>query len=407
VHIAKDITEKKKFEQQLKEYSERLEQKVEERTKEIIDAKMYLASITDSSADAIISVDLDGTVRSWNRGAELILGYTAEEIIGKHYYKIVPEELRDEAEEVRKEVFEKGFVQNYETYRLCKDGKMIPVNVTLTAIKDSDGNIVGTSGVFKDLTEKKKLEQEINKTYEKLQTAYKQLKELDRMKDEFLQNVSHELKTPLTIILGSLDLLMDEDLDNKKQELLKLYRKNGWRLNTLVDTLLYFSKISSGAEELTMESLDVDEIVSDTISESRYLTDANEITIRASLKRDLPSIKADKDAVKQIFMNLLSNAIKFNRKGGKIVVSAEQDKGFIKFSVSDTGIGIDKKDLERIFDRFYQVDGSVRRKYPGTGLGLAIVKKLVELHGGKIRVESEVGKGSKFTFTLPIFQPQP
>jgi signal transduction histidine kinase len=200
---------------------------------------------------------------------------------------------------------------------------------------------------------------------------------------------------------------MDEDLDNKKQELLKLYRKNGWRLNTLVDTLLYFSKISSGAEELTMESLDVDEIVSDTISESRYLTDANEITIRASLKRDLPSIKADKDAVKQIFMNLLSNAIKFNRKGGKIVVSAEQDKGFIKFSVSDTGIGIDKKDLERIFDRFYQVDGSVRRKYPGTGLGLAIVKKLVELHGGKIRVESEVGKGSKFTFTLPIFQPQP
>lgn len=251
------------------------------------------------------------------------------------------------------------------------------------------------------------LEQKVEERTKELQKAYGELKELDRMKDEFVQNVSHELKTPMGIILGSVNILMETDLDDENREILELSKRNIWRLNRLVSDLLDFSKIESGTRELNIESLDMNEVIEESVTEMHNLADTNNVTLKTTPQKDLPLIKGDKDAIKQIFTNLLSNAIKFNEKGGKVVISAEKEGDAVKVSVSDTGTGIPKDKIPKLFTRFYQIDGSTTRKYPGTGLGLAIVRRLVEMHGGKIWVESELGKGSKFTFTLPIKETYP
>jgi signal transduction histidine kinase len=217
---------------------------------------------------------------------------------------------------------------------------------------------------------------------------------------DILQNISHELRTPLTAILGSVDLLKDEETNEEKAALFDLSKRNLWRLNTLIDDLLQLEEIQTGRKRISPQSLDTVEIVQQAISELRDIADMKGIRIEAPLDGNLV-VTGDREAIKRIFTNLLSNATKFNREGGRIVISAEEEGDFVKFSVSDTGIGIPEEELGKIFDRFYQVDRSPRRKYPGMGVGLSIVKELVEMQGGNIWVESKPGKGSTFIFTLP------
>jgi signal transduction histidine kinase len=237
-----------------------------------------------------------------------------------------------------------------------------------------------------------------------LRNSVDRLKEVDRMKDQLLSNVSHELRTPITIVKSALELLMDEDVSDEQGKLVTMSKSNLNRLDTLVGDLLYFSKGEKDIPEEEIEKISLKEVVTEAVHGISHMAEINNIKIATSIDKNIPELDASKPRLLQVFTNLLGNAIKFNKEKGsiKITTSYKKSDDKVTVSVSDTGVGISQEQLPRVFDRFYQVDGTTSRKYGGTGLGLAISKSIVEAHGGKIWVESVVGEGTTFHFTLPI-----
>jgi signal transduction histidine kinase len=237
-----------------------------------------------------------------------------------------------------------------------------------------------------------------------LRNSVDRLKEVDRMKDQLLSNVSHELRTPITIVKSALELLMDENVSNEQGKLVTMSKSNLNRLDTLVGDLLYFSKGQKEIPEEEIEKISLKDVVKEAVHGISHMAEINNIKITTFVDKNIPELDASKPRLLQVLTNLLGNAIKFNKEKGSIKIKAALKKSDdnVTVSVSDTGVGIPKEQLPRIFDRFYQVDGTTSRKYGGTGLGLAITKSIVEAHGGKIWVESVVGEGTTFHFTLPI-----
>jgi hypothetical protein len=263
-----------------------------------------------------------------------------------------------------------------------------------------DGYFSGAVLMVEEITERKKTEEELRKAHAELKIAYEELKTLDKMKDEFLSNVSHELRTPLTSIKGAFDLLDNEMLSIEQKELVFLGKQNANRLNELIGDILYYAKMEYLAYELKEDEFDLGKVIEASVRAVTPMALNSGISLETETKGEL-GLVGDKNAIFKVLSNLLSNAIKFNKKGGKVIVKAGVENGRIKVIVSDTGIGIPKDHLSKIFRKFYQVNGSTKRKYPGAGLGLSIAQTIVEKHGGKIWAESEVNKGSKFIFEIP------
>jgi diguanylate cyclase (GGDEF)-like protein/PAS domain S-box-containing protein len=404
----------------------------------------YLKNVLDNSADIIVTTDTEGRIVEFNKGAERILGYSKEDVIGTKAKEIWvrPEERDDILKILEKE----GYISNYETQLVAKDGRDIDVSLTLSYILNSKKGILGTVGISKDITEKKKLEraieernlelQELNERLEQkviertkeLEKANRELERSSRLKSQFIATMSHELRTPLNSILGFSELLMDEvfgSLTEKQKRYVNNIYNSGNHLLQLINNILDIAKIESGKIELHYEGFSVQQAISEVEAVIKSLFDRKRQSLSINIEDNVSAIKADRIKFKQIFYNLLSNAVKFTPEGGSISVQARltRDEGrgmmdessidlaseasgrpsSIEISVTDTGIGIKKEDHERIFSEFEQVDSSFSRRYEGTGLGLALTKKLVELHGGEIFVESEEGKGSTFTVILPPF----
>jgi two-component system sensor histidine kinase BarA len=267
---------------------------------------------------------------------------------------------------------------------------------------------------------------ELAEKTQRLQQAYDKLKELDRLKSNFLATMSHELRTPLTSIIGYSEMLasgMGGELNTEQTEFVQTIRNKGDHLLELITSLLDMSKFEQGQLLLKREPLDVEKLLDDVLRTVTPVATKKNISLKRVLASDLPKITGDEARLRQVIQNLTDNAIKFTPAGGHITLEAraidvsltgdeasDDESGFVllaasqravEFTVRDTGIGIPKDQLERIFDAFYQVDGSVTREHGGTGLGLSIVKKLVEAHGGKVRVESELAKGSAFFVIIP------
>ncbi|WP_406658215.1 sensor histidine kinase [Methanolobus sp. ZRKC2] len=254
----------------------------------------------------------------------------------------------------------------------------------------------------------KSLEKEVEKKTRELQrsnksllSANQKLKEVDRLKTEFLSMVSHELKTPLTAMKTSSEFLLEEkcDSDTRKQ-LLALINRNVDRQARMVDDLLDISRIESNRMKFDMESVDLHEALDYSLENIRRFSEDKGVDIVLDMPESIPRVFADKDKLIQVFVNLLNNAVKFTPGGGKITVSAQETGSNVNVSVMDNGIGIDPENLEHVFDKFYQIDSTSTRKVGGCGLGLSISKGLVEGMDGSIKVESEPGNGSKFVFTL-------
>jgi len=228
------------------------------------------------------------------------------------------------------------------------------------------------------------------------------LKELDRMKSEFLSTTAHELRTPLTSILGFSEILLKRKLDKERQNrFLKIINEESVGLGNLINDLLDVSRIESGRGfKIKKAPIELKSIILENIELFQAQTD--KYIFKVNIPPDLPKIEADKDKMNQVMENLISNAIKFSPQGGKITVSVEQAKGKLKVSVADIGVGISKKDLPHVFERFYRAENAFSLAIRGTGLGLGIVKYIIESHGGKLSVESKLGKGSTFSFTLPL-----
>jgi signal transduction histidine kinase len=234
-----------------------------------------------------------------------------------------------------------------------------------------------------------------------LEHAYAELQQADRLKDELVQNVSHELRTPLTFIKGYVDLLAGGDLgqmNERQQDCLKIVAEKTNLVTRLVSDIVFLQQIEN--ESLQLADIDLAQMIRRVV-EVTQVTARDRGTLQAVLPPDLPSVRADQDRIFQVFDNLIGNALKFGPKGGIITLQAQEIGDMVRVSVSDTGIGIPADRLERVFERFYQVDGSTTRKFGGAGLGLAIVKRIVEVHGGHIWAESQLGCGSTFLFTLP------
>jgi len=296
---------------------------------------------------------------------------------------------------------ERATIDNQE---IRQGDKIIPLEVWGNPIFDKDGRLVYAIAAFKDITQRKQAEAERIRFTQELELKNAALQRMDQLKDEFLANTSHELRTPLNGIIGIAESMIDGatgELSDRQIANLSMVVSSGRRLASLVNDILDFAKLKNGDIELQRKPVDVRQITEVVLSLSQPLVADKHLELNNEIQLDLPIVDGDENRLQQIMHNLVGNAIKFTASGS-VTVSAGVTDGMVEVTVADTGIGIAPDKFTDIFKSFVQADASTSREYGGTGLGLSITKQLVELHGGTIRVESELGKGARFIFTLPI-----
>lgn len=237
----------------------------------------------------------------------------------------------------------------------------------------------------------------------KLRKDYEELKSLDELKSNLIARVSHELKTPITIGKAAVELAIREDDPGKRRDMLVMALEAWNRENRIVTDLVNAARLKRGELKLNLEGLDIKDVITRCSRDMKQVARKKGVTIRTSIPGELPRVKGDFKALRHVFYNLIDNGIKFNHEGGEVLIEAARKGQLVEICVIDTGIGIPEDKLEKIFDRFYQIDESLTRRYGGTGMGLTIAKEIVEAHGGEIRVESRPGRGSRFCFTLPVW----
>ncbi len=334
-------------------------------------SKASFFNIVEKSTDGVVIVDKGGIVHFVNHATETLFGRKAKDLVGEMFgFPITGDE-----------------VMELDVIRQNREPGIAEMRVVETRWEGQGAWLA----LLRDITERKKAEEK--------------LKETMAMKSQFISMVSHELRTPLTAIKEGIALVVDGlagEINEEQKELLDISKKNVNRLARLINDVLDFQKIESGKMTFNMKSGDINTTakeVYDTMSSSAMNIG---VELLLKLNDNLPKARFDSDKITQVLTNLVSNAMKFTEKG-TITIEASKRNGAIQVSVSDTGHGIKEKDLPRVFDRFEQLATNGERKTGGTGLGLAISKEIIERHDGKIWVESEFGKGSKFTFTLPIY----
>ena len=363
-----------------------------------------LAAIVESSDDAIIGETLDGVITSWNQAAELILGYTAAEIVGKPVSALMPPDHSEDMVRILGRIRRGERVGHFETQRLTKDGRVIDVSLSISPIRDADGTIIGAAKVARDITERKRAEAERERLLAAAEAARAEAEAANRMKDDFLATLSHELRTPLNAIVGWAKILRSGRVDAEDiEEGLSAIDRNSHAQTQIIEDLLDISRIISGNLRLDVQRLHLSDIIEAALATVLPAANAKEIRIHKVLDSLAGPVSGDAARLQQVVWNLLANAVKFTPKGGRVQVLLERVNSHVEISVIDTGIGIQPEFLPHVFDRFRQADGSTTRRHAGLGLGLAIVKQLVEMHGGSIRAKSPgEGQGATFTLMLPI-----
>lgn len=363
-----------------------------------------LAAIVESSDDAIVAKDLKGTVTNWNRGAERIFGYSAQEMIGKPISILMPADRINEEPSILERISGGEHVEHYETKRQRKDGTIIDVSLTISPIRDASGRVVGASKIARDITDRARVHAERRHLLESERAARMEAERATRLRDDFLAVVSHELRTPLNGILGWAQLLKRGANDSiaLKQGIDAI--EQGARAQAqLIDDLLDMNRIMAGKLHLDIQNVHLASLIESALETLRPAADAKGIRLQSALATNVASIRGDPARLQQVFWNLLSNAVKFTPKGGKVQVLLERVNSHIEISVADTGVGIKPDFLPHVFERFRQADASTARRYGGLGLGLAIVKQIVELHGGTVAVESlGEGEGTTFHVRIPV-----
>jgi PAS domain S-box-containing protein len=369
---------------------------VSERKRSDIEAAR-LAAIVDGSEDAIVGKNLDGIVTSWNGGATRIFGFTAEEMVGQSIMRIIPDDLQDEEREIVARLMLGERLDHFDTVRLARGGRRVDVSLTLSPLRDAAGNVVGASKVGRDVTERKRVEQA-------LLDATVEAERANRAKTEFLAVMSHEIRTPLNSISGFTDLLATTtQLTPQQRRFTDLVKTANSALLAIVNDILDFSKVEAGQLELERRPFSLSRLIRDTVAIVSPMAAVKNLRVNVRIEPGAPeTILGDHSRLRQILLNLLNNAVKFTVNGSITVDVRKQteadDRDCVRFSVTDSGIGIPAEQQHRLFKGFSQTDSSVNRKHGGTGLGLAICKRLVELMGGEIGIVSEEGRGSTIWF---------
>ncbi len=361
------------------------------------------------------------TLHSWSKSAMKKCAITKKPIV----YRLETTGLWGEAIRQRKPIiindyaapspFKKGYPKNHIQIKRHMnvpifDGEKI-VAVAGVGNKDDDydeSDVRQLTLLMQEmwkLIQQKRTDDELKNYADELSNANKELRSLDKMKNEFLSNISHELKTPLVSIIGYTKLIDGESVgtvNDKQKKALGTVIRNSERLRHLIESLLYMSKAQYGNVEYTFDRVSISEIIDDAIVDLKLMADNKGLTIEKQVPGDLPLINGDKNKLANMLNSLVDNAIKFTNSGGKITLTASEEDGNLHITVNDTGIGIAKEFRSNLFKKFYQIDSSTTRRYGGTGLGLYISKHIVEVHNGKIWIESEEDVGTTVHVTIPI-----
>ena len=360
---------------------------LEKRNHKLRALKNYLDTVIGNMTDGIIVVDEKGKVVVYNREIENILGIKAKLVLGKKFinsplveeFKLKIETLIVRAKSVKTLAGELDYAH--------PSGELIPFGYHIKTIKE-DVNFTGTLIVLRNLRETKEL---------------MELKRIDKLKDEFVSMVSHELRTPLTSIKAYAETLLDmAEEGGVEKEFLSIINEESDRLSRLINDILDLSKIEAGKMEFIHEKNDINLIIEKAIKNMNSYAETKDIKIEQVLDYSIEKILFDKDRILQVLLNLINNSIKFTFNNDTLIVKTEKEEDYVRIEIVDHGIGIDNEHLDVIFEKFKQVQNVLTREVGGTGLGLPICKRIVEEHYGKIWVESEKGKYTKFIILLPI-----
>lgn len=353
--------------------------------------KNYMDNVINSMTNGIIVVDNKNMIRVFNKKLEELIDYPAKKARMKSITELELSENFIQNMILLKNKTEKGEkIIDEEFDYIDSEGILLPLGISTIILKEGESEL-GVIFVIRDLRESKELQE---------------LKRVDKLKDEFLSMVSHELRTPLTSIKAYTETLLDMVEENDieaETEFLTIINEESERLTRLINDILDLSKIEAGKMKFIIHDEAIDEVIERSIKNMNGFAAKKDIKLISNIEPNLQRVLIDKDRTLQILANLINNAIKFTPEEGTITVHAlnDTDKRFIRVIIEDTGIGIKEDDKDKIFEKFKQADNIMTREAGGTGLGLPICKNIIEHYGGKIWVESEVGKGSQFIFTLP------
>ncbi len=371
---------------------------------QLVSSQARLQAIVDTSLNAIVGMDEQGRVTDWNPQAETTFGWSRDKILGKALADtIIPEQHRNAHRAGIAHYLTTGdgpvLGKVLELTALDRTGREFPVELAISRAS-ALGDKPLFVGLVRDITTRKEAERAINNLNAELRIA-------NQHKSEFLATMSHELRTPLNAILGFSELLLDDSVGKynaaTRQKFLTQISTSGKHLLDLINDILDLSKVEAGQMFLELETVSIAETVGLVMNTIEPIASKKGVRVEANVGA-AGRLQADPHKLVQMLLNLVSNAVKFTPEGGSVTIAVQRQAEIVEISVTDTGIGIAKSDLDRLFREFQQLDSGPGRHQEGTGLGLALTKRLAALHGGDVRVVSELGKGSVFTLELPLEQ---
>jgi len=377
----------KKTEDALKQYHSNLETLVKQRTEQLAEEKELLSVTLSSMTDGVIAVDVEKRIILFNKVAESLTGWSFQEVKVRaidEILRVIDEKTKKSVQSPIDKVLSSGKTESGtdRDVLIARDKSYCPISATAAPLCKNGKTLIGIVMVFRDVSRER---------------------EIDRMKTDFVSCVSHELRTPLTAIKAyAATILRDPNMpEQTKREFLAVINEESDLLKNLIEGLLEISRIESGTVKFSREPVDIAAVIDQVLSGLQHLADKKNIQLTTDIGDELGQLQGDEGKIQSMVMNLVNNAIKFTLEHGQVSISARREDQELVISVSDTGIGIPKNALSRIFDRFYRVHRP-GKQIPGTGLGLAIVKEIVNMHAGRIEVESQLGQGTTFTVFLPL-----
>lgn len=387
--VARNISQRKRMERDLKAN------------------ELLLREIIQNISDIIVKADVDGTIKYVTPAKDNVIGYGIDNVIGKNIFDFIHIDDRNSVKRRIRKLVRTTINLKIQFRCIHADGHTVWVDASFNTLLDDYNKVIGLILSARDSTRRIKAEKAIKDNKEK-ERFLNQSIEYDKFRTDFFANISHELRTPINVILGTIQLmdLKFEELfivnEGKSKKHLKTMKQNCYRLVRLIDNLLDVTKIDAGYFEIHLSNCNIVSVIEEiTLSVAEYVENKG-ISLIFDTEIEEKIIACDKDKIERIMLNLISNAIKFTNLGGDILVNIFERNDNIVVSVRDTGIGIPKEKQTCIFDRFIQVDKSLTRNREGSGIGLSLVKALIEMHGGEIFLESQVNVGSEFSFEVPI-----
>jgi len=424
----RDITKRKRTEEELEKYQEHLQELVEERTaglskaneqlkREITERRQaekalrakeeYFHALIENSQDAIVVLDRELKLRDASMSIERLMGYKLQELLRMSLFEFIhPDDLPNAAEAFAELVQNPGNIVRRELCYQHKDGSWHHVEAIGQNLLD-DPVVSGIVVNFHDTTERKRAQEKLERLYESEMKLRQQLEEEMKKRAEFTRALAHELKTPLTPVVMSSQTLVSQLQEEPLLMLEPLLRlatnisRGASNLNSRIDELLDLARGEMGMLKLRTEPVEVLALLREVMDDVATVASNQGQSLVSRLPHSLPLISADRTRLRQIVLNLLNNAFKFTPHGGRITLRAKEDDGKLTIEIKDTGLGMSKEEQEQLFEPYHRVEHD-RERLSGLGLGLALCKTLVELHGGRIWVQSGVGKGSTFSFSLPL-----